>query len=210
VSAQAAATVQVHRPLPPEEQGRADFYALLGRLLQAPPDGNLLSTIAASNELPAEGDADLAKAWSSLVGASSVMDAEAVREEYHQLFEGVGSGEVSIYSAFYIGAQAVDHPRVRLAADLATLGLAHRDDVTEPLDHWAGVFDVMRVLVAGGAGRSPGTLTEQRRFFGDHLEPGVAKFFRALHAAPSANYYRLVAALGLAFAALETESFRLD
>jgi TorA maturation chaperone TorD len=211
MSAQAApARVEMHRTLPPEEQARADFYALLGRLLQAPPDASLLAALAGAGELPPEGDADLGKAWSALVAASSVMDAEAAREEYHDLFEGVGSGQVSIYSAFYIGAQAIDHPRVRLASDLAALGLAHRDEVTEPEDHWAGVFDVMRVLVAGGAGRSPATVTEQRRFFAQHLEPGVAKFFKAVQSARSANYYRLVAALGLAFTVLETESFRLD
>ncbi len=67
----------------------------------------------------------------------------------------------------------------------------------------------MRVLVAGGAGRSSATLAEQKQFFDAHLESGVVKFLRALDAAPKANYYRKVAALGLAFMAIESESFRL-
>ena len=210
MTAEAARRVELRLPLPAEEQGRADFHALLGRLLQAAPDTRLLAAMAAADEIPPEGDADLAKAWANLAAASSVMDPEAVRDEYAALFEGVGSAQVSIYSAFYTGATAIDHPRVRIHNDLAALGLAPRDDVTEPEDHWAALFDVMRVLVAGGAGRAPAPLAEQRRFFQSHLEPGAAIFFRALQAAPSANYYRQVAALGLAFTALETESFHLE
>lgn len=210
MSVEAAARVAIHRPLPAEEQARADFYALLGRMLKAAPDARLLAALAAAEEIPPEGDADLASAWTALVGASSVMDPEAVRDEYAALFEGVGSAQVSVYSAFYVPALAIDHPRVRIHNDVAALGLAPRDDVTEPEDHWAALLDVMRVLVAGGAGRAPAPLADQRRFYQSHLEPGAAKFFRALQAAPSANYYRQVAALGLAFTALETESFRLD
>ncbi len=68
----------------------------------------------------------------------------------------------------------------------------------------------MRVLVAGGAGRSPASLAEQKRFFEGYLEPGAAKFFKAVIACEPANYYRRVAALGLAFMAIESESFELD
>jgi TorA maturation chaperone TorD len=82
--------------------------------------------------------------------------------------------------------------------------------VTEPEDHFAGLFEVMRVLVAGGAGRSPASLAEQRRFYAAHVEPGVARFLAAVGSAAEANYYRHVAALGTAFTALESESFQLD
>ena len=36
-----AARVAMHRPLPPEEAARADFYALLGRLFHSPPDNEI-------------------------------------------------------------------------------------------------------------------------------------------------------------------------
>ena len=68
----------------------------------------------------------------------------------------------------------------------------------------------MRVLVAGGAGRSPASVAEQQRFYETHVKPGVARFFAALAAAKHANFYRHVAAVGGAFTALETESFQLD
>lgn len=209
MSVDTAARVQIHRPLPAEEQARADFYALFARLLGGPPDAQLLGAIAASAEIPADGDPALARAWADFVAASSVMDPEAVAEEFHELFEGVGHAQVSIYSAFYVGATSMDHPRVKLQADLAVLGLAQRERVTEPEDHFAGICEVMRVLVAGGAGRSPGTVAEQRSFWLAHLEAGIGKFLKAMAEAPSANYYRTVAALGLAFTAIESESFRL-
>jgi TorA maturation chaperone TorD len=206
---EAAARVNLQRPLPPEEQARADFYALLARLLHSAPDARLLGTLAIAGDLPPEGDAELAKAWSALVAASAVLDPEAALDEYQSLFEGVGKAEASIYSGFYTGATAVDHPRVRLRADLADLGLARREGVTEPDDHFAGLFEAMRILVAGGAGRSPAPIAEQKAFFEAHVGPGAERFFRAVESARSANYYRRVAALGRAFLAIETESYRL-
>jgi TorA maturation chaperone TorD len=206
----AASPVALHRALPPEEAARGDFYALLARLLGDAPDMQLLANLAAAPRLPAQGDAALGNAWADLVDASSVMDADAAAEEYEALFAGVGKAAVSIYAGYYSGAPAADHPRVRIVGDLAALGLAHREAVTEPEDHFAGLFDVMRVLACGGAGRSPASIAEQKKFFTAHLQPSVAKFFDALQRAPQANYYRKVAALGAAFVALEAESFVLD
>lgn len=205
-----ASPVALHRALPPEEAARGDFHALLARLLRDAPDMGLLANLAAAPRLPDAGDAALARAWEDLVNASSVMDADAAAEEYEALFAGVGKAAVSIFAGYYSGAPAADHPRVRIVRDLAALGLAKRDTVTEPDDHFAGLFDVMRVLISGGAGRVPASVAEQKKFFTTHLQPGVAKFFDALQRAPQANYYRKVAAFGAAFAALEAESFVLD
>lgn len=211
MSAQPAAVpVAIRRALPPEDAARADFYALLARLLYNAPDMALLRDIADARLLPGEGNAVLGFAWKGLVDASSAMDADAAAEEYEALFVGMGKAAVPIYAGYYTGATAVDHPRVRIRADLAALGLAPRADSSEPEDHFAGLFEAMRVLVAGGAGRPPSGVAEQRRFFEAHLGSGVARFFAAVGAAADANYYRRVAALGAAFVALEAESFQLD
>jgi TorA maturation chaperone TorD len=207
---QAAAPVTLQRALPPEEAARGDFYALLGRLFHAAPDATLLGRLAAAGHLPEEGDAALARAWQDLVNASSVMDADAAAEEYEKLFVGVGKAKVSIYAGFYAGAPAIAHPRVRLQAELAALGLARKGGVAEPEDHLAGVFDVMRVLVAGGAGREPAPLADQRRFYREYVEPSAPRFLAAVGAAAEANYYRAIAGFGRAFLALESESFQLD
>jgi TorA maturation chaperone TorD len=137
------------------------------------------------------------------------MDADAAGLEYDTLFVGVGKAPVSIYAGFYTGALAMDHPRVRLKAELAAFGLEALD-ASEPEDHFATLFDVMRVLVGGGAGRAPAGIEEQRRFYDAYLRIGAVKFFNAVIASDQANYYRKVAALGLAFTAIESESFELD
>jgi TorA maturation chaperone TorD len=205
-----SAAVTMLRALPPEESARGDFYALLARLFHAAPDGALLRAIAEAQALPADGDAALVAAWQALIDASSAMDADAALEEYEALFAGVGKSAVSLYAGFYSGAAAVDHPRVRLQNDMAALGLGYREDLTEPEDHFGAILDVMRVLVVGGAGRSPASVAEQKAFFASHLQPGAGGFFEALMRAAPANYYRRVAALGAAFVALEAESFQLD
>src|SRR5258706_661215 len=207
---EALAQVAVHRPLPPEEAARGDFYALLARLLHNAPDAALLGSIAAAAPIPAEGNAALARAWKDLVDASSVMDADAAMQEHEALFGGVGAASVSIYAGFYTRALAIDHIRVRIRNDLAALGLEVRADAAQPQDHFAALFDAMRVLVSGGARRPGAGIAEQRRFFDAHLLSGAGKFFDALARAKDANYYRKVAAFGAAFMALESESFLLD
>lgn len=203
-----ASPVAVHRPLPPEEAARADFYALLGRLLVGPPDSALLARLAEAPLL--EGEGPLAQAWKGLVEASSAMDADAAAEEYEALFAGVGKARVSIYAGSYATATSVEHPRVRIQRDLAALRLERPPTVTEPEDHFGGLFEVMRVLAGGGAGRAAASLEEQKRFHEAHLALAWPRFAAAVGAAQEANYYRHVAALAAAFAALEAESFKLD
>ena len=202
-----ASPVQLHRPLAAEEAARADFYALLSRLLQAAPDGALLDSLAHASAIE-DGDPRLEKAWRDVVDASSAMDADAALDEHEALFGGVGKAAVSLYAGFYAGAAAIDHPRVRIRADLAGLGLAPHN--TEPEDFIPGLFDAMRVLVAGGLGRGPATLEEQRRFFQSHLALAWPRLVEAIARSEKANYYRRVAALAAAFLAIESESFELD
>jgi TorA maturation chaperone TorD len=208
--AAAAAPVRIQRTVPPEEAARADFYALLARLFVGGPDGPLLAALAAAEPLPREADPRLAQAWADLSRASSAMDADAGKAEYDDLFVGVGKAAVSIYAGHYIGAGAVGHPRVRLQSDLAELGLGRPAGQNEPEDHLAGLFEVMRVLAAGGAGRGPAAIADQKRFFENYLEMGAPGFFNAVIASDKANYYRKVAALGLAFMAIESEGFALE
>jgi TorA maturation chaperone TorD len=138
------------------------------------------------------------------------MDTDAAAEEYEGLFVAMGRAPVSIYAGHYIGAPAADHPRVRLQAQFAAFGLDRRAGHNEPEDHFAGLFEVMRVLVAGAPGRASAPIGEQRGFFEGFLAEGARDFFTAVAKAERANYYRRVAELGLAFLAIEAESFELD
>ena len=203
-----ATPVVLQRRLPAEEAARADFYALIARLFHGAPDRALLAHLANAPELGGAGELDAA--WSALCLASRAMDEEAARDEYEALFGGVGKAQVSLYAGYYSGAPAADHPRVRLQRDLAELGLAPREDNPEPEDHFAGLFEAMRVLVAGGAGRAPASLADQRRFFETYVAPATHRFRAAVDAAPQANYYRTVARFAAAFVSLESESFQLE
>ena len=204
----AVAPVALRRVLAPEEAARADFHALLAALLSAPPGTELLAHLAAAPAI--EGDPSLSLAWQGLVNASSAMDADAAAEEYELLFAGVGKSKVSIFAGYYTGAPARDHPRVRIQARLAGLGLARDERATEPEDHLGYLFETMRVLVGGTAERAPAKLADQKGFFEEHVAPGATRFFEALARAPEANYYRHVAAVGAAFTELESQSLQLD
>ncbi len=77
----------MHPALEPEDQARADFYALLARLYADAPDAALLRAIGSAAPLAPDGSHDDAKtvasAWDSLRAASDVMDPEAAGDEFH-------------------------------------------------------------------------------------------------------------------------------
>ena len=140
MSAQAlAAPVKVHRPLAPEDAARANFYALIARLLATGPDDVLLGHLAAAQPLGPGADAALAQAWQALSDVSNEADADSACEEYERLFVGMGHAPVSVYAGAHGGAPAIDHPRVRIQHDLAALGLA-RTETGQPEDHYAVLF----------------------------------------------------------------------
>ncbi len=127
------APVAPGRELLPEDEARADFYALLGRLFADAPDARLLATIADAPPLtPAAstvGGPDVAtalsRAWEDLRAASAAADLESVREEFQALFVGVGRSEVSLYASHYVGPQS-GRPLAEIRATLAEFGLARR------------------------------------------------------------------------------------
>jgi len=196
----------------PEDQARADFYALLARLYAAEPDAALLASIAAADELAVdegsvEGEA-LAEAWRMLIAASAVMDAEAAAAEYIDLFIGVGASEVSPYASAYEKTPG-RQPLVEVRAALAALGLSRQPGNALYEDHVAAVFATMRVLITGTG--TPGLLTldAQREFFAAHIDPWVAACCDAINGRSIANYYKRVAQLTKAFMAIERDSFAI-
>lgn len=202
------------RDLLPEDQARAEFYALLARLFADAPDEPLLGAIAGAPALePAAATKDaaggIAPAWDALRAASSGAEAAAVRHEFQTLFVGVGRSEVSLYASHYIGPQS-GRPLAELRASLALLGLARRPDSQEFEDHLSVVLETMRMLVAGDGERAPATLDAQRAFFDRHVAPWAGDCCIAISANSVANYYRRVAEFAHRFVALERDSFALD
>lgn len=195
-----------------EDEGRANFYALLARLFGDAPSATLLRAIAAADELPvAEGSGQaLAESWRLLLAASAVMEAEAAASEYQDLFIGVGKSQVSLFASAYV-SRAGGSALVNVRAALARLGLSRQEGINLYEDHLSCVLETMRVLIVGAPGvEFTYTFAQQREFFAAHISPWAASCCTAICNCSLANYYRRVAELTQAFLAIEHDSFVLE
>jgi len=189
-----------------EDRLRGNLYSLLGHLLSAPPEQPLLDTLAGIS--PAPNDATLlTAAWQMLADAAARSAPGAIADEYLALFIGLGRGEVVPYGSWYLTGFLMEQPLARLRSDLADLGIERQDGVREPEDHAAALCDAMALLTAGD---EPAPVAVQSRFFAQHMEPWMGKFFRDLQQAPSARFYRAVGQLGEQFMDVETRAFGMS
>lgn len=182
---------------------RAPVYGLLAALLVAPPNQALLdqlSYIDVSDE-----DNELACAWQILRAAGLRADLVTLDAEYHELFVGVGRGELVPYGSWYQTGFLMDRPLARLRGDLSELGFERQDGVSEPEDHVGALFEVMGFL-ASPDGLEVG---HQRRFFQAHLEPWIGIFCRDLQQARAATFYRAVGQFAEKFIDFETKFLTL-
>lgn len=198
-------------PLSPEDQARSDLYALGARLLLAPPDTALLASLASADPILAEGgDPALADAWEKLVLAASVMDADAVAEEFDTLFISSGTPALNPYGSLYLSGFMNDTPLAELRADLAVFGIGRVRGAGESEDHLGVLCETMRVLIAGGPGIRRQPLARQRAFFTARIAPWYARCLNDIQSAEGANFYRLVAAFVAALLAIEAEAFAVE
>lgn len=209
-----AVAVQFDNPrhIEPEDRVRADFYALLASLFYAGPDDKLLASLVVSGGPEADAGEPpnaLSAAWSALSAASAVVTADAVREEHENLFVGMGRPPVMLFGSFYLAGFMNEKPLAELRTDLAALGFARSENVTEPEDHLAALCEVMRGLILGDVATSPASLAEQKRFFARHLQPWVLKCCAATTDNEKANYYVRVAQLAQAFFEIEIAAFEM-
>jgi len=189
-----------------EDSARADVYALLGALLAKPPDAAFLAhfeQIPVSD--PAE-DGTLAAAWATLKIAAARADPAALREEYHDLFIGIGRGELVPYGSWYVTGFLMEKPLAELRIDLKRFGLERQDAVHEPEDHAGALCETMSLLVLS---REDVPFGEQQQFFERHVAPWMGRFFGDLAAANAARFYRAVGLLGERFIDVEREYFRM-
>lgn len=192
-----------------EEQARADFYALLARLFYAGPDAALLDALARADELVPEGrGASLAEAWNALVAASAAADAQATRLEYDTILVGTGKSPVTPYASYYLVATGREKLLAGLRDELDAMGFARTAGAGEPEDHFAGLCDVMRLLIVE-SGRGEEALLDQRLFFDRYLRGSYRALCAAVEACDAANYYRAVARFAKAFLDVEVESFEM-
>jgi TorA maturation chaperone TorD len=196
--------------LPGEDQARADLYALIAHLLLAPPDAALLAGLAAADPiLGTQEERPLEDAWEKLVLASGVIDAQAVSDEFAELFISTGTPPVNPYGSLYISGYMNDKPLADLRADLARLRLARVHGVGEFEDHLGALCETMRVLVAGTPRIARQPLAVQRQFFETHIKPWYGACLADIAGATGANFYRLVAGFAGAFLAIEAQAFEV-
>jgi len=181
-----------------EEQAyRRGAYGVLARLLRSPPDRQILDQVSGFARVPAQQD-EMALAMSVLGLAASTSRPDAVDDEFHALFIGIGRGELVPYGSWYLTGFLMERPLGRLREDLAALGFERQEGVTEPEDHVAALCEVMAILIDEGA-----SLEQQSSFFRSHLADWLERFFSDLGEAGSAVFYRAVGRFGAAFVALE-------
>ena len=177
---------------------RANTYGLLGALLANPPRQEMFDLLAGIDPPSADG---LGTAWRELKDAAERADVEAVDDEYHDLFVGVGRGELIPYGSWYRTGFVMDKPLATLRSDLAALGYERCDEVKEPEDHAAALLETMALIVA-----SPEHgIDVQRRFFDRHVATWMRTFFADLQTAGSARFYRAVGQFGDRFMAFEMQ-----
>ena len=188
--------------LAPEDQARAHFYALLSRLFYGPADAGLLAALGQADEIEAD-DQIIAARWRELAKAAATADPETVRAEYETAFVGTGKAPITLYTSAYSMKYTNETPLVVLRGELATLGLARRNEVGEPEDHIAALCDTMRYLVAERE------LSEQQRFFSRWIQPIAESLCNAIEQSEHTVFYKTVGRLAKAFFSLEHSAFEM-
>ncbi len=188
--------------IPEEEQLRLATYRLLSRYLAAPADAALLELTAGFSG----NESAFGRALDELAACAREADPERVRDEYTELFIGIGRGELLPYASYYLTGFLNERPLAELREDLERLGIARREGNPEPEDHIASLLEVMAGLVSG---EFEGGLEVQRSFFTRHIDPWAGRFFADLEAAGSAWLYRPVGSLGRLFMEIERTAFAM-
>jgi len=189
-----------------EETARAEVYGLLAALYYAPPSPELLAQLrVAATEAPAAGGF-LEDPWRALVAQARELGDEAVTDEFHTLFGGVGKPEVYVFASHYLSGFLNEKPLAALRSDLAELGLGRDEQMPETEDHIAYLCEVMRFLIAGDD-VTVSNLAQQQAFFAKHLQPWVMAMCDALVAHPRARFYAALAEFTRAFMSVEVQGF---
>lgn len=191
-----------------EEGARAELYGVLALLWLAPPSDELLAQFRVAVTEAPEAGAFLQGPWETLVGALRGTTVAQAQDEFDALFGGVGKPDVLVYGSHYLAGFLNEKPLALLRQDMARLGLQGDAQSGQTEDHIAGVFEVMRYLIAGDD-VAVCNLEQQRRFFRTHVQPWVEQLCNAVDAHPRAQLWCAVADMTRAFVQVETQGFDL-
>lgn len=195
----------LHPGLDEAERVRADMYRFLSAMLVRPPTTETLVRLAA---LPSD-DSPIGKARAALSAAAGATDEAAVAREFHNLFIGLGRGEVVPFGSYYLTGFLHEKPLADLRLDMTRLGIERAEGVHEPEDHIGSVSEMMAGLILGTYGQSA-DLARQKRFFERHFGNWAGTFFSDLERAQAATFYRPVGTLGRLFVEIEATAFAME
>ncbi|MDR9436850.1 MAG: molecular chaperone TorD family protein [Thiohalophilus sp.] len=177
---------------------RANTYSLLARLLRKVPDPPLLDVLSRIESANKERQNGFGLSWHLLKLNASRARLSELDDEFHDLFIGLGHGEVIPYASWYRTGYLMDRPLARLRHDLRQLGIERQQQVSEPEDHIAALCEAMAMLIDSGS-----DLEAQQTFYRLHLHGWLQRCFRDIEQAPSARFYKAVGQLGQHFVELE-------
>ena len=187
----------------PEDRHRASLYAVLSLLLAKPPIKTTLTDISALTG----GDQGIGDAIETLNLLAKRIDIKTIHREYHNLFIGVGRGELLPYGSFYMTGFLNEKPLANLRDDMKKIGIARSQSNSDPEDHIASLCEMMSGVISNQF-YTELSLKQQRDFFSTHLGPWAKHFFRDLESAENSVFYAPVGRLGSAFMEVEMEAFR--
>ncbi|MDP3407073.1 Cro/CI family transcriptional regulator [Bosea sp. (in: a-proteobacteria)] len=199
-----AAQSEIAVPLMIDEvdEARARECELIGALLWRAPTAE---TLAALRGL--QGDASpLGMAHLALAEAADEATPESLRDEFFELFIGVGRGELLPYGSYYLTGFLHERPLALVREDMGALGLARDARAGEPEDHIAVLLDILAKLIRGEVAADT---VDADRFYARHIEAWGERFFADLEVAKAAKFYKAVGRLGSLFLSIETQAARL-
>lgn len=182
-----------------EQHYRSSVYKVLAGLLKSAPDNDALEQVSVFASIEQEGD-ELAVAMSMLGLSAKASNANAVDDEFHALFIGLGRGELMPYASWYLTGFLMEKPLSALRDELSVLGFERSENVHEPEDHIAALCEVMAMMIDENF-----ALHQQEKFFTTHMSNWIDHFFTDLSEAESAVFYRSVGRFGQAFSVFEKQ-----
>ena len=188
-----------------EDALRADMYGFLAALLRSEPSDELIAKVVCLNG----DDSALGEACSTLAKLADSLDSGMIRNEFVELFVGVGRGEVLPFASYYLTGFLNDRPLANLRGEMDAIGIKRAEGVREPEDHIASLFDIMAGLIRGDYGRVY-SVAEQGTFFAKHIEPWGQLLMRDVEEAKTAIFYAPVGTMGRVFLEIESKAFEMD
>ena len=176
----------------------------MARLLGAPADAEFLGMLTGLKG----DDSPLGQAVAALSEVAKNVSLEEAVDEYNALFIGVTKGELLPFASFYLTGFLNEKPLAELRQAMDQIGVQKSEDASDPEDHIASLFEVMHGIITGKFGRTD-SLTEQFKFFDNHIGNWAPKLFEDLEAAKSARLFMPVGLIGKLFLKIESEAFKI-